>query len=202
MVALGPGLGTAAETADFVAGAMEHGDEGLPLVIDADGINLLAAAPGIRQGWAGPVVLTPHPGEAARLLGVATGEVTGDRIGAAVELARAWEAVTVLKGAPTIVADPGRRVALCPLGNPGMASGGTGDVLTGVVAALIGQGLTPWTGAALGVYLHALAVIHGESSAHGRWSIRVTRKVASAPRPALSSGRDRLRCWGDESGDP
>jgi NAD(P)H-hydrate epimerase len=157
VVALGPGLGTAAGTAEFFAGALVSDDEDMSLVVDADGLNLLAAQPDLRDRWTGPVVLTPHPGEAARMLASDTGEVSRDRLGAAAELALKYRATVVLKGAPTIVAEPQNRVALCPLGNPGMATGGTGDVLTGVIAALLGQGLAAFEGAALGVYLHSLA---------------------------------------------
>ncbi|MFC1627855.1 NAD(P)H-hydrate dehydratase [Gemmatimonadota bacterium] len=157
VMVIGPGIGTARGTGQFFAGAIDGDDPELPLVIDADGLNLLAAEPELRKRWAGPVVITPHPGEAARLLGSDTGAIAHDRIGAAVELAVRYGAIAVLKGAPTIIASGEGEVALCPLGNPGMASGGTGDVLTGVIAGLIGQGLSPWTGATLGVYLHSLA---------------------------------------------
>lgn len=170
VVALGPGLGTAAETDAFFAEAIESADENRTLVVDADGLNLLAADPERRAAWAGPAVLTPHPGEAARLLGSATGQIAGDRLAAAVELARRYRAVAVLKGAPTVIADGGRKVALCPLGNPGMGSGGTGDVLTGVIAALLGQGLEPFEAAALGVYLHSLAADLAACDV-GEWSL-------------------------------
>ncbi len=170
VVALGPGLGTAGPTGEFFAEAISSDDAGMPLVLDADGLNLLAAEPALRERWAGPVVITPHPGEAARLLRTGPGTIQDNRIEAAVELARAWRSVAVLKGAPTVIADGGRRAALCPLGNPGMASGGMGDVLTGVVAALLGQGLRPFEAACLGVYLHALA---GDLAALdlGEWSL-------------------------------
>lgn len=157
VVAIGPGLGMEEETGVFFSQALEHDDPELPLVIDADGLNHLAADGGLRKRWAGPVVITPHPGEAARLLKISIGNIQKDRVRAAVDLAETYGAVAVLKGAPTVIADGQRSAALCPLGNPGMASGGTGDVLTGVIAALIGQGLSPFSGAALGVYLHALA---------------------------------------------
>jgi len=157
VVVIGPGIGTAEDTALFFAGALECSNAELPLIIDADGLNLLAVDPDLRKRWAGPVVITPHPGEAARLLGSDTGAISDDRIGAACALAERYEVIAVLKGAPTIIAGREREVALCPLGNPGMASGGTGDVLTGVIAGLLGQGLSPWTGATLGVYLHSLS---------------------------------------------
>lgn len=169
-VAIGPGLGMEEETADFFAQVLEQEDPQLSLVIDADGLNHLAARPELRKKWAGPVVITPHPGEAARLLKISIGNIQKDRVRAAVDLARAYEAVAVLKGVPTIIADAEGQAALCPLGNPGMASGGTGDVLTGVVTALLGQGLPAFSSAALGVYLHALA---GDLAALdlGEWSL-------------------------------
>jgi NAD(P)H-hydrate epimerase len=102
-------------------------------------------------------VLTPHPGEAARLLGVATSEIQADRFAAARALAQKHRAVVVLKGAGSLIADPEGRVAVCPWGNPGMASGGMGDVLTGVIAGLLAQGLEAWDAACLGVGLHARA---------------------------------------------
>lgn len=179
-VALGPGLGTAEETAAFVRQALMHDDPDLPLVLDADGLNLLAADREQRKGWAGQVVITPHPGEAARLLGVAGAEVVADRFAAALELARRYDAVAVLKGAPTIIAEREGHTALCPLGNPGMASGGTGDVLTGVILGLLGQGLSAFRAAALGVYLHALS---GDLAALdlGEWSLTAGDLVRYLP---------------------
>jgi NAD(P)H-hydrate epimerase len=129
-------------------------DADLPIVLDADGLNLLAAHP---RALPEMVVMTPHPGEAARLLETSTADVQADRFAAARSLARKYGAVVVLKGGGSLVADPEGRVAVCPWGNPGMASGGTGDVLTGVIAGLLAQGLTPWDAACLGVGLHARA---------------------------------------------
>jgi len=103
------------------------------------------------------VVLTPHPGEAARLLGCSVGDVERDRFAAARALAARYAAVTVLKGAGSLIANPDGRLDVCPWGNPGMASGGMGDLLTGIVAALMGQGCAAWDAACLGVGLHARA---------------------------------------------
>ena len=105
-------------------------DAGKPLVLDADGLNLLAVTP---RALPPTCVLTPHPGEAARLLGIAGSEIQADRFAAVRALAGKYRAVVVLKGAGSLVADAGGRVAVCPWGNPGMASGGMGDVLTGVI---------------------------------------------------------------------
>jgi ADP-dependent NAD(P)H-hydrate dehydratase / NAD(P)H-hydrate epimerase len=151
VLALGPGLGQGAWGHALWLTAL---DANKPLVLDADGLNLLAREP---RTFTAPSVLTPHPGEAARLLGVTTKDVELDRFAAARELARRYKAVVVLKGSGSLIADPDGRLDVCPWGNPGMASGGMGDLLTGVVAALLAQGCTAWHAACLGVGLHARA---------------------------------------------
>ena len=151
VLALGPGLGQAAWGHALWLTAL---DANKPLVLDADGLNLLVREP---RRFGAPTVLTPHPGEAARLLGVATAAVEEDRFAAVRELARRHAAVVVLKGAGSLVADPDGRLDVCPWGNPGMASGGMGDLLTGIVAALLAQGCSAWQAACLGVGLHARA---------------------------------------------
>ena len=151
VVALGPGLGRRAWSHALWYTAIAAGK---PLVLDADGLNMLA-----RDSVALPAqtVLTPHPGEAARLLGIDTDAIARDRFAAASELARSRHAVVVLKGAGTLIADVEGEIAVCPWGNPGMASGGMGDVLTGVIAGLLAQGLDAWRAACAGVALHARA---------------------------------------------
>jgi NAD(P)H-hydrate epimerase len=153
-LALGPGLGTHPETQDLVREMVRTCTQ--PLVIDADGVNalvgcldLLAQAPGLR-------ILTPHPGEMARLAGLPTKDIQTRRLDAAQELAALSRAWVVLKGAQTVVAGPDGRVSLNATGNPALASGGTGDVLTGLIGGFLAQGLTPWDAARLGVYLHGL----------------------------------------------
>lgn len=159
VMAIGPGLGQGAWGHALWLTAL---DAAHPLVLDADGLNLLAREP---RHLAGRAVLTPHPGEAARLLACDTAAIGADRFAAVRELARRYGAVVVLKGAGSLVADPEGRVALCPWGNPGMASGGMGDLLTGIIAALLAQGCATWRAACLGVGLHAragdLAARHG-----------------------------------------
>ncbi len=151
VLALGPGLGQD----DWGQGLWQAAlDAGKPTVLDADGLNLLALR---ARALPEQIVMTPHPGEAARLLETTTADVQADRFAAARGMARGYGAVVVLKGSGSLVADPEGRVAACPWGNPGMASGGTGDVLTGVIAGLLAQGLTPWEAACLGVGLHARA---------------------------------------------
>ncbi|MDC8011787.1 NAD(P)H-hydrate dehydratase [Tahibacter soli] len=159
VLALGPGLGRRAWGHALWHRAL---DAGKPCVLDADGLNLLAED---ARRFHGNAVLTPHPAEAARLLGVDTRAVQADRYSAALALAERYGAVVVLKGAGSLIAAPGRAIAVCPWGNPGMASGGMGDVLTGAVAALLAQGLAPYDAAVLGVGVHALA---GDvAAAHG-----------------------------------
>jgi NAD(P)H-hydrate epimerase len=151
VLAAGPGLGQRDWGRALLAAAFTTGK---PMVVDADALNLLAQAP---QPLPDSAVLTPHPGEAARLLGCDVASVQRDRFAAVRELAARYAGVVVLKGAGSLVADPSGRVAVCTWGNPGMASAGMGDVLTGVVAALLAQGLDAWDAARLGVSLHARA---------------------------------------------
>jgi NAD(P)H-hydrate epimerase len=151
----GPGMPTAAEAGAFLRGALAR--LAAPLVIDADGLNHLAADLGAARAATAPLVLTPHPGEAARLLGRTTADVQADRLASARALAAAAGAIVVLKGARTVVAAPDGLAAVNASGNPGLGTGGTGDVLAGLVGALLAQGLAPWDAARLGVYVHGLA---------------------------------------------
>lgn len=154
-LAIGPGLGTDPETAKAVRLLAISARRGA--VIDADGLNALALDPEslltLREA-AAPRILTPHPGEAARLLRVTTHEVQADRLAAARTLAERSGAVVVLKGNRTLVVKTDGAVAVNASGNPGMATAGSGDVLTGVVAALLARGLEPFDAARLGVFLH------------------------------------------------
>jgi NAD(P)H-hydrate epimerase len=155
VVAVGPGLGQSDDVRGLLRWVIESTDK--PLVIDADGLNVLAAQPELLSRLARPVVLTPHPGEFARLVGTGVAEVQANRIENAARLAaRSDPLIVVLKGAGTVVTD-GRRFYVNTTGNPGMATGGAGDVLTGVIAALIGQKLPAFEAAQLGVYIHGLA---------------------------------------------
>ena len=150
-VVLGPGLGQS----DWGRGLMERLiDSALPIVLDADGLNLLAARPGQRGNW----ILTPHPGEAARLLDSSVEAVQADRLQAIQNLVDRYRGVVVLKGAGTLVAGPGESaVAVCDRGNPGMAVAGMGDVLAGIIGALLVQTEDLRLAARAGVLLHALA---------------------------------------------
>jgi NAD(P)H-hydrate epimerase len=151
VVAIGPGLGRGEWGRDMLHAALASDK---PLVVDADGLNLLAAEPSYRDRW----ILTPHPGEAARLLKMTPAEVEADRFTAVEDLALRFGGVAVLKGAGSLIASKtDGQVALCAAGNPGMASGGMGDVLTGVIAALAAQGPSLFAAAKAGVYLHGRA---------------------------------------------
>ena len=152
VLALGPGLGSDPETIDCVrrlVAAVER-----PLVVDADGLNALVGGLEGLRGRSMPTVLTPHPGEAARLLETDAAAINADRIGSARRLASVSGAVVVLKGAGTVVAAPTGRVLVVPTGGPALASGGTGDVLTGVVASLLAAGLDAFEAAGLAAWWH------------------------------------------------
>ena len=155
VVAIGPGLTTHKETVSVVKSLVK--ETGIPMVIDADAINALADSPGLLKERKSPTILTPHPGEMGRLTGKSTAEVQKDRIGVARCFAMEHGVYIVLKGAHTVIAEPSGAVHISATGNPGMASGGTGDALTGIIAGLIAQGLEPAQAAKLGVYLHGLA---------------------------------------------
>jgi len=128
-----------------------------PTVIDADALNALAELDGWWEGLGGPAILTPHPGEMARLMRRSTEEIQRDRLGAAREAARQWGQVVVLKGAYTVVATPEGRVTVIPFANAALATAGTGDVLAGAIVGLLAQGLSPRDAAVCGAYLHGLA---------------------------------------------
>jgi ADP-dependent NAD(P)H-hydrate dehydratase / NAD(P)H-hydrate epimerase len=150
VVAIGPGLGQSAWSRELLEGALASG---LPVVVDADALNLLAGRPERREHW----VLTPHPGEAARLMQTEGREIQADRYAAVAALQARFGGTIVLKGSGTLVLGEDAQPAVCAAGNPGMASGGMGDVLTGVVAGLMAQGLAPYPAAETGVRLHAAA---------------------------------------------
>jgi NAD(P)H-hydrate epimerase len=151
-LAIGPGIGTAPETKMLFKHLIQENNK--PVVIDADGLNILSGHTEILKDLDVPVVLTPHPGEMARLLRTTVADVQKDRIQCARNFAEKFNVHVVLKGARTVVAHPDGRVFINPTGNPGMASGGMGDVLTGIIAGFIAQGHSPELAAHAGVYLH------------------------------------------------
>ena len=154
VLAIGPGLGLGDWSGSLLDSCLES--EAV-LVVDADALTLLAeralSSPLMRGNW----ILTPHPAEASRLLNCKLSEIESDRVNSAIRIAERYNACVVLKGCGTVVADPSGAYAICPLGNPGMATAGSGDVLTGVIAALLAQGLSCFDAAKTAVLAHAVA---------------------------------------------
>lgn len=155
VVAIGPGLSMNTETSSLIRELIESLEK--PVVIDADGINALAGHVSMLKKRKYPTIITPHPGEIAGLIEKDTSEVTSDRIGIAEKFAITYKTITLLKGARTIIADERGNAYINPTGNPALAVGGMGDVLTGLISGLIAQGLSVLDGAKLGAYLHGLA---------------------------------------------
>ena len=165
-LAVGPGLGTNPSTVALVRALVTEVD--LPMVIDADGVNALVGDLGLLKDRKAPTVLTPHPGEMARLLGASPGEVQERRLETAREFAREYGVVLVLKGAGTVTALPDGGAYINTTGNPGMASGGSGDVLTGIIGGFLAQGMDAGDAAWAGVYLHGLA---GDQASQGKGEV-------------------------------
>jgi NAD(P)H-hydrate epimerase len=154
-VAIGPGLGQQAETQKMVWKVVSGCP--LPMVVDADALNALAQGVTVLKKLGKPLAFTPHPGEMARLVGKTAGEVQADRWDIARGFARDCGVVTVLKGAGTVITDGSGPLWVNSTGNPGMAKGGMGDALTGIIGAFIARGMTPLDAARAGVFLHGLA---------------------------------------------
>ncbi|MDD3652871.1 MAG: NAD(P)H-hydrate dehydratase [Desulfotomaculaceae bacterium] len=155
VLALGPGISTLPEVVTLVRELLPS--VRVPCVLDADALNALAGEVETMRKVQAPVIITPHPGEMARLLDISTKEIQEDRISVAEKAAVTWNVVTLLKGARTVVAAPSGAIYINPSGNPGMATGGSGDVLTGVIASLVAQGLEPVQAASAGAFIHGLA---------------------------------------------
>lgn len=164
--AVGPGLSQHAQTKDLVRRLLPKVAK--PLVLDADGLNAIAEDVGLLRRLPLPIIITPHPGEMARLTRLSPEQVQSDRERIASEFAKKHRVIVVLKGHQTVVASFDGSVYINDTGNPGMATGGAGDVLTGMIAGLLGQRLQPWDAARLGVYLHGLA---GDLAAQERGEI-------------------------------
>ena len=155
---LGCGLGQSQSVIKFIKSTLfESKLAPSPLVLDADALNTLAETPNWWQQLPDDAILTPHPGEMARLTGLSADEIQSNRIDMAKKLALEWHKTVVLKGAYTVIATPDGQVRVSPIANPGLASAGTGDVLTGTIAGLGAQGLSLFDAAACGVYLHGKA---------------------------------------------
>jgi len=186
-IAIGPGLGDETKNENLIKKILFTTDR--PVVVDADGLNLLQDEPGVMKDARAKLIITPHPGEAARLLNCSTSEINRNRIKSAEGLAAVTGAVTVLKGAGSVVATPEGKTYINTTGNPGMATGGSGDVLTGVIAALAGQGLDTEAAAISGVYLHGLAgdLASGESGEYGLIASDLVNMVAIAIKNTLDT---------------
>jgi len=154
---LGCGLGQSAAALSFVEALVGRSGELAPLVLDADALNLLAKMPHWWQKLPGDAILTPHPGEMSRLTGLSVAEIQSRRLSVARDSAMSWQKTIVLKGACTIIASPDGQASVNPAINPGLASGGTGDVLAGAIAGLVAQGLSLRDAAVAGVFLHSQA---------------------------------------------
>jgi NAD(P)H-hydrate epimerase len=154
-IATGPGMGTRGGAATTLKWLLENWTG--PLLLDADAINIIAGSPESVAGREIPAVLTPHPGELAQLLGISTVEVLADRLAAARDAARRSESIVVAKGYGTIIAEPEGQAWVNPTGDVGLASGGSGDVLTGAIGGLLAQGVDPLRAALVGCWLHGRA---------------------------------------------
>jgi NAD(P)H-hydrate epimerase len=195
LLAIGPGIGTHQETQRFVTSLVRQTE--LPIILDADGLNAFAGrGSDLGRRKSSHLAVTPHPGEMARLCGVSNEAVQADRLGIALKAAATWKAHVILKGFHTILASPGGRAFVNTTGNPGMAKGGTGDVLTGILAGMASQlGLQHWEPAlALGVYLHGRAA--DEATAHREEAALLAGEIPDA----LPSTYDRFVTELRESG--
>jgi NAD(P)H-hydrate epimerase len=180
----GPGIGVNETTQNSLRWLLRN--LAMPWVIDADGLNSLALELGRLRHAKTPPILTPHPGEMARLLGKENAAVNADRVGVARSFAVEHRCHLVLKGARTVIATADGKVFINPTGNPGMAGGGVGDVLAGILAALLGQGLSPEDAMKLGVYLHGFV---GDRIAETKGQIGL---IASDIIAGLPAGMDAL----------
>jgi len=177
---IGCGLGQSESTIQFTESVLLRPKTALPsLVIDADALNILAKIPKWWQQLASDAILTPHPGEMARLAGISVDKVQSDRLSIAKRAALEWNKTIVLKGAYTIIAAPDGQSGISPIANPGLASAGTGDILAGAIAGLVAQGLSLFDAAALGVYLH------GEAGELAKSNLGDTGMVATDLLPVL-----------------
>jgi len=154
-IAIGPGIGTAEQTAELMVKL--YTEINIPMIVDADGLNILASDTSLLRNAPGPRILTPHPGEMARLTGLTTNQIQDDRLAVSRDFAAEHNVYLVLKGSDTLICNPEGNLALNPTGNPGMACGGMGDVLSGIIGGFLAQGLSPWQASCLGTYSHGLA---------------------------------------------
>jgi NAD(P)H-hydrate epimerase len=177
-VVAGPGMGTDDDALEILRRIGKQA--GLPVVLDADAVTLLAKNPDLRDAFSGPLVLTPHPGEMSRLLGIPVADVTADPFGAAARAAENFTCTVLLKGTPSLVATRGRETLVNVAGHSGLATGGNGDVLSGVAGAFLARGMEPWDAAAAALWFAGRAA---ELAGRGRGLL--PRDVADALPAAL-----------------
>ena len=184
-VLIGCGMSVCDDTRTLVRGFLEACDK--PLLLDADALNCLADDPSVLRRAKAPVIITPHPAEMGRLLGVSARDVNADRENTARSFAARYGVVVVLKGAGTVIAAPDGKALINMTGNSGMATGGSGDVLAGICAALLAQGSAPFDCAAAAVYLHGLA---GDFAAAklGRTSMLPSDIIEELPKAFMTCG--------------
>ncbi|MGI6697126.1 MAG: NAD(P)H-hydrate dehydratase [Clostridiales bacterium] len=177
---LGPGMGVYDGGADFLEFVLANAR--CPLVLDADALNCLAGKRELLKKASVPVVVTPHPGEMARLAGQSINEIQADRIKAAAAFSKEWGTVTVLKGANSVIAEADGNIYINTTGNPGMASGGMGDVLAGMIASFMAQGLEPTKAACVAVYIHGRAadLLAGERGMYGLTASELAERIPPA----------------------
>jgi len=192
VIAVGPGLSMREGIAEVVAEIIKSSE--VPLVLDADALNAISKDTSILRHLRTGAVITPHPGEMARLVGTSVSDIQSNRIGWAKEFSGRWNVITVLKGAKTVVAKPDGTVYINPTGNSGMATGGSGDVLTGVIAGLAAQGAKPEDAAVAGVYLHGLAgdMAAKKKGEYGLVAGDIVDELPGVIREMVGEGHDRL----------
>jgi hydroxyethylthiazole kinase-like uncharacterized protein yjeF len=186
---MGPGMSTHPRTVELIHRLIQHIE--VPLVLDADGLNALAQDITVLEGTRAKLILTPHPGEMARLVRMSTTDVQADRVNLSIDFAARHQVHISLKGAHTISAVPEGRAWLNPTGNPALATGGTGDVLAGVIGGLLAQGGTPEGAMAAGTYIHGLAgdMVSGECGGVGLTATDLLPMLPRARRRVLDEGR-------------
>ncbi|MBI1912540.1 MAG: NAD(P)H-hydrate dehydratase [Deltaproteobacteria bacterium] len=177
---IGPGVGNSEDIYNLIKAVIKVVKT--PLVIDADGLNSIAGHPEIFKDLATEVILTPHPGEMARLLDVRTSDVQADRVGSATRVAKQTGATVVLKGAGTVIADPKGKIFINPTGNPGLATGGTGDILAGMIGGLLAQGYSAIEASTAAAYMHGLAGDELKNAQGGEIGMIATDLLAFIPK--------------------
>lgn len=179
-IAVGPGLGMSEEVTEFVMKLITEVDK--PLIIDADGLNAIAKNPSVLLKLKKTPIITPHPGEMSRLTGIPIPEILENTVSVARNFAKQYNSVVVLKDARSIIASPSGRVVINVTGNPSMATGGSGDVLTGVIASLSAQGLEPFYAAVVGTYIHGLSgdICNEKLGSYGVMAWDIAENIANA----------------------